>query len=147
MTDEASADARLLGGRLVVRQPARGHRVGTDTMLLAACIREPGDLIVDVGAPASAPSVWRWRCGRRTRGCALWSASRISFRSRRPTLWPMGWPGVAVVACDLLAPASRRAAGLANATASAVPTNPPYYEQGAVRASPHGGRFKLKSNL
>ena len=33
--DKASEDA-VLGGRLVLRQPLRGHRVGHDAILLAA---------------------------------------------------------------------------------------------------------------
>ena len=137
---ETAADARLLGGRLVLRQPARGHRVGTDTMLLAACIEEPGDLVVDAGAGVGAVGL-----------CVALRApgSQVALVERQSDLAALAQENVAanglearvrILACDLLAPAQRRAAGLANGSASAVLTNPPYYEQGAVRASPHGGR-------
>ncbi|MFN3891833.1 MAG: tRNA1(Val) (adenine(37)-N6)-methyltransferase [Beijerinckiaceae bacterium] len=140
MTDTGAADARLLDGRLVLRQPARGHRVGTDTMLLAACIADPGDLVVDAGAGVGAVGL----------AVALRAPdAQVRLLERQADLAAIAEENAAanglaartrVLACDLLVPASRRAAGLANGTASAVLTNPPYYEQGAVRASPHGGR-------
>jgi tRNA1(Val) A37 N6-methylase TrmN6 len=51
MPDEtASADA-VLGGRLVLRQPLRGHRVGHDAILLAAATSaKSGDHAVDLGS-------------------------------------------------------------------------------------------------
>jgi tRNA1(Val) A37 N6-methylase TrmN6 len=46
-----ATDDRLLQGRLVLRQPARGHRAGTDAVLLAAAVRaSAGSRIVDFGA-------------------------------------------------------------------------------------------------
>ena len=51
---DISEDA-VLGGRLRLRQPKRGHRVGHDAILLAAaCPREPGDKVVDLGAGVGA---------------------------------------------------------------------------------------------
>src|SRR5260221_1500543 len=51
---EISEDA-VLGGRLRLRQPTRGHRVGHDAILLAAaCRTEPGDCVVDLGAGVGA---------------------------------------------------------------------------------------------
>ena len=48
--EEASEDA-VLGGRLVLRQPLRGHRVGHDAVLLAAAtVAQSGDHAVDFGA-------------------------------------------------------------------------------------------------
>jgi tRNA1(Val) A37 N6-methylase TrmN6 len=47
---EASEDA-VLGGRLVLRQPLRGHRVGHDAILLAAATAaRSGDHAVDLGS-------------------------------------------------------------------------------------------------
>lgn len=47
---EMSEDA-VLGGRLLLRQPLKGHRVGHDGILLAAaCSARPGDHLVDLGA-------------------------------------------------------------------------------------------------
>ena len=50
LRDEPSEDA-VLGGRLVLRQPLRGHRVGHDAILLAAATSaQSGDHAVDLGA-------------------------------------------------------------------------------------------------
>jgi tRNA1(Val) A37 N6-methylase TrmN6 len=47
---ETSDDA-VLGGRLVLRQPLRGHRVGHDAILLAAAgVAQSGDHAVDLGS-------------------------------------------------------------------------------------------------
>jgi tRNA1(Val) A37 N6-methylase TrmN6 len=41
----------VLGGRLRLRQPKRGHRVGHDAILLAAAVgAQAGELVVDLGA-------------------------------------------------------------------------------------------------
>ncbi|GGE35418.1 methyltransferase [Agaricicola taiwanensis] len=52
MTDrELTTEDRLLNGRLLVRQPARGHRAGTDAVLLAAAVQaDSGQTIADFGA-------------------------------------------------------------------------------------------------
>ncbi|MFP4361392.1 MAG: methyltransferase, partial [Alphaproteobacteria bacterium] len=112
---------RLLGGRLVVRQPARGYRIAIDTVLLAAAVpARPGRRLVELGAGVG--------------GAALAVAARV--------------PGAAVLALErdvVLAralAANARANGLAErvhavvADAAAPPvaaggadvlfTNPPY---------------------
>ncbi len=49
-----SEDA-VLGGRLVLRQPRKGHRVGHDAILLAAaCSAQPADRVVELGAGVGA---------------------------------------------------------------------------------------------
>jgi tRNA1(Val) A37 N6-methylase TrmN6 len=51
---QISEDA-VLGGRLVLRQPLKGHRVGHDAILLAAASSaRPGDHLVDLGAGVGA---------------------------------------------------------------------------------------------
>src|SRR5262249_38723551 len=45
----------VLGGRLVMRQPRKGHRVGHDAMLLAAaCSARPGERLIELGAGVGA---------------------------------------------------------------------------------------------
>jgi len=54
MTDAETLTAdRLLGGRVVVRQPAQGYRVNADTILLAAAV-EPGDRLMEAGCGVGA---------------------------------------------------------------------------------------------
>src|SRR3984893_6314345 len=51
MPDETASEDAVLGGRLVLRQPLRGHRVGHDAILLAAATSaKSGDHAVDLGA-------------------------------------------------------------------------------------------------
>jgi tRNA1(Val) A37 N6-methylase TrmN6 len=52
--DDVTEDA-VLGGRLVLRQPRRGHRVGHDAILLAAATDETGgDHVIELGAGVGA---------------------------------------------------------------------------------------------
>src|SRR5215218_8824116 len=54
MPVDVTADA-VLGGRLLLKQPRRGHRVGHDAILLAAaCPARAGDRVVDLGAGVGA---------------------------------------------------------------------------------------------
>jgi tRNA1(Val) A37 N6-methylase TrmN6 len=49
--DAETTEDAVLGGRLTLRQPKRGHRFGHDAILLAAATdAQPGDLAVDLGA-------------------------------------------------------------------------------------------------
>ncbi|HZZ88505.1 MAG TPA: methyltransferase [Caulobacteraceae bacterium] len=46
---------RMLGGRLVLRQPAKGYRAGLDAALLAAaCDAAPGEAVLDAGCGVGA---------------------------------------------------------------------------------------------
>jgi tRNA1(Val) A37 N6-methylase TrmN6 len=50
-----TTDDAVLGGRLVLRQPRKGHRVGHDAILLAAaCSAQPGEHLADLGAGVGA---------------------------------------------------------------------------------------------
>ena len=54
MGADVTQDA-VLGGRLLLKQPRRGHRVGHDAILLAAaCPARARDRVVDLGAGVGA---------------------------------------------------------------------------------------------
>lgn len=132
---ETTRDA-ILGGRLLLRQPARGHRVGTDALLLAAAApAEPGDRIVDVGAATGAVGL----------ALALRVAdARVVLFERDPAHAALAGRNavenglgdrVFVLCGDLLA-----GAGLAPATTDLVVTNPPFFEPGEAPLSPDPAR-------
>jgi len=51
LADADTTEDAVLGGRLVLRQPKRGHRFGHDAILLAAAVdARPGEIAVDLGA-------------------------------------------------------------------------------------------------
>ncbi len=60
-----SADT-LLGGRLSLRQPARGHRAGTDAVLLGASVPvEASGKALDAGAGVGSAGLVALARGRR----------------------------------------------------------------------------------
>ena len=138
---EISEDA-VLGGRLRLRQPTRGHRVGHDAILLAAaCRTEPGDCVVDLGAGVGAAGL---ALAIRTAGI------NVTLVEIDPELVALadanvelnGLTGrVRAVALDVRAPARTFAcAGLAPGSAGAVLMNPPFNDAARQQISPDDGR-------
>ena len=130
----------LLDGRLRLRQPAKGHRAGTDAMLLAASLPEAAGLLVDIGA------------GVGTVGLALalrhpalrvmlveFSSDAAGFAQENVALNGVG-DRVAVCEADVLMPRARRIAGLLDGKADFVVSNPPFFDRGTVRASANSAR-------
>jgi tRNA1(Val) A37 N6-methylase TrmN6 len=128
----------LMGGRVRLLQHARGHRAGTDAVLLAAAApARPGDLVMDIGAGSGA--------------VGLMLAARVGvsvvFVERDPALADLcarnaalNGTAAGVALADLLDATSRRSAGLAFESADLVVTNPPFLEEGGTRVSPDPGR-------
>jgi tRNA1(Val) A37 N6-methylase TrmN6 len=132
---------RWLGGRLVLVQPKRGHRVGTDAALLVAAAGAPEGRIADVGAGVGAvglalaqrnplASADLVEVGPELAQLAESNAARNGLQAR-----------ARVLRLDALNPRERREAGLAE-SASCVVTNPPFFDAKAVRASPDEGKAR-----
>ena len=128
-----------LGGRLQLCQPAKGHRAGTDAALLVAASPD-ARRVVDVGAGVGAAGLAMLALGRAQTMQLVeidpWLADLASGNARRNGL------AADIRRADTLKPASRRAAGLVDAAADLVVTNPPFLAAGAVRASPDAGRAR-----
>jgi len=132
----------FLGGKLTLAQPKRGHRVGSDAALLAAANGASAERIVDVGAGVGAVGL----------SIALrWPEARISLVEIEPDLAALARDNAArnrlddrtmTFACDVTDGKARRAAGLVDASADLVVSNPPYYEEPRAQASPDLGRAR-----
>jgi tRNA1(Val) A37 N6-methylase TrmN6 len=133
---------RWLGGRLLLVQPKRGHRVGTDAALLVAATGDARQgRIVDVGAGVGAvglalakssasASVDLVEIDPEVAALAESNAARNGLQSR-----------TRVLRLDVLNPRQRREAGLTE-SADCVVTNPPFFDAHAVRASPDASKAR-----
>jgi tRNA1(Val) A37 N6-methylase TrmN6 len=131
----------IRGLGLTLRQKRTGHRVGLDAVLLAAAAAgPPAGRIVDVGAGVGAVGLALARrdlsaqvdlveIDAETAALARDNAERNGLAAR-------------VLVADVTSPAARRAAGLADAAADLVVTNPPFLVAGAARVSPDPARAR-----
>jgi tRNA1(Val) A37 N6-methylase TrmN6 len=133
----STSEDRLLGGRLIVRQPLKGHRVGSDAILLAAAAPLHGvGHLVDVGAGIGAV------------GLAILqrsNAAQADLVESDPDLADLAQGNAAlngfqgrtrVLRVDIVEARDRRNAGLQDGEADLVVTNPPFFDAPNVRASP-----------
>ena len=127
---------RLLGGRLVLRQPVQGHRAGTDAVLLAAATAAELGLLIDAGAGVGTAGL-----------IVALRAPHLFFKlvDKDPHVVALAQENLALnglaargsaIAADLLSAPSRRSAGLADASADHLITNPPFHLAGRTRVSP-----------
>jgi len=137
-------DDAVLGGKLRLLQPRRGHRVGHDAILLAAAVpARIGEQAVDLGAGVgSAGLALAWRVGGLSvtlveidpalARLATENAQRNGLDDR-----------VSTTELDVSAPASAfLAAGITPGSADHVLTNPPFNDPARHPASPDSGRSR-----
>ena len=140
MPADASATGRtvnaVLGGRLRLEQPDRGHRVGHDAILLAAaCPARPQERVVDLGAGVGAAGL---ALAVRVAGADVTLlevdvglAALAAANVRRNGL------DARVTVLDVAAPArSFAAVGLGPDSVARVLMNPPFNDPVRQRASP-----------
>jgi tRNA1(Val) A37 N6-methylase TrmN6 len=142
--DASSAQIRtdsFLGGALLLRQPVKGHRAGTDAVLLsAAAPRHFNGAALDLGAGAGAAGL-ALAVSRPGLRIGLVENDPCSARLARENLVLNRFADRgAVFETDLLCPAARREAGLLDSSAGLVITNPPFYDPGKARLSAEPGR-------
>jgi tRNA1(Val) A37 N6-methylase TrmN6 len=134
---ETTEDA-VLGGRLVLRQPRRGHRVGHDAILLAAATEAlPGEHAIELGAGVGAAGL---ALAQRIAGLTMTlveidpalaalaeeNASRNGLGER-----------VRVAALDVTAPDAEFAGlGIRPGSAARVLMNPPFNDAARQNVSP-----------
>ena len=139
---ETTADS-LLGGRLRLHQAARGHRAGSDALMLAALTPpQTRGLILDIGASAGAVGlVAALRAPQAQVG--LVEIDPASCALARLNIQANALEGrMCVYETDVVPAACRRAAGLVDEMAELVLTNPPFFEAGAVRITPDADKAR-----
>jgi tRNA1(Val) A37 N6-methylase TrmN6 len=136
----ATSDDAVLGGRLTLRQPLRGHRIGHDTILLAAAtLPRAGEHAVDLGSGVGGAGL---ALARRVDGLA------VTLVEIDPALTALAAGNaernglsdrVRAVCLDVEAPAADFVtAGLAPGAADCVLMNPPFNV--VQQPSPDSGR-------
>jgi tRNA1(Val) A37 N6-methylase TrmN6 len=141
-TSPAFTDDAALGGRLTLRQPARGHRFGHDAILLAAATpAAAGEVAFDLGAGVGAAGL---ALARRVAGVTvhLVEIDPELAALARGNAERNGLAGrVAAHALDVAGPFEAfAAAGLAAGCADRVLMNPPFHAAGRAQASPDARR-------
>jgi tRNA1(Val) A37 N6-methylase TrmN6 len=135
---DSIVESALFDRRLRLRQRAGGYRAGTDAVLLAASApRDPGPITLDVGAGVGAVGLALAIRAPMTRVLLVESdPDAVALARQNIALNQLEARGD-VFWCDVLDPSARRIAGLCDATASVVVTNPPFFEDGTVSRSPN----------
>jgi tRNA1(Val) A37 N6-methylase TrmN6 len=142
-TDRSASDVTedvVLGGRLRLRQPGRGHRVGHDAILLAAAVpARAGESVIELGAGVGAAGL---ALAARVPGIRLTMVELVS-RLAALAVENVQLNGISaeIVELDVAAPARVFAAkGLRPEQAARVLMNPPFNDPARQRASPDRGR-------
>lgn len=145
MASRLSADFTedaVLGGRLRLRQPKRGHRVGHDAILLAAaCPARAGDTAVDLGAGVGAAGLALAARAPDTTVTLVEIDPKLAALAAENARLNRMEARVQAVALDVTAPARAfTAAGLAADSIAHVLMNPPFNDPRRQRTSPDAGR-------
>ena len=136
----ASKDA-FLGGRLMLVQPARGFRAGSDSVLLGASVPESASWILDLGAGVGAAglvaALWA-----KDANVLLAERDAATLELARQNIETNGLSGrVDAAAADVTASGPvREAAGLRPDSFDVVIANPPYFEKGHGTPAGEAGR-------
>lgn len=127
------------GGRLSVSQPARGHRSGTDAILLAAAVsRDCAGLVYDVGAGTGVAGLGVALACPSARVCLVENDAAIAALAEAAVVENAMAGRVSVARCDVLS-RDERAVALPG-KADIIVTNPPFHDAASVRLSPDLGR-------
>ena len=134
--EDALTEDALLGGRVRLRQPAKGYRAATDPVLLAAAVgARTGETVLDAGCGAGAAALC---LAARVPGLALHG---LELQADYAALARINAPQLTVWEGDLLAPP----AVLRSIAFDWVISNPPYFDAADAGHAYHTFRFHILS--
>lgn len=140
---ETTADD-FLGGRLKIVQSKTGHRAGIDAVFLAAAVAaQAGQSVLDAGAGAGTAGLCVLSRVPEARVTAV-DIDEAQTRLAQENAARNGFAGrFEALAADVTGPAKAlAAAGLVREGYDHVMANPPFFLEGAVRATPDASRLK-----
>ena len=138
----ATSTDDFLGGRIGIVQPRVGHRAGSDGVFLAAAVpAKSGERVLDIGAGVGVAGL----CLLARVPGILVTAVEIDPALATLAAENAGRNGFAerfeIVTADVTSPGKAlRAAGLEAETYHHLIANPPFHEEGSVRAAPDAAR-------
>jgi tRNA1(Val) A37 N6-methylase TrmN6 len=128
----------LLNGRIILHQRLKGHRAGTDAVLLAAaCPPLKQGMIIDLGSASGAVGLIAAHHNTQAH-VMLVDRDTDALSLAHKNIEANGFESrMHVLHVDIFAPASDvEAQGLKEQSADIVLTNPPFFEEGQGRQSP-----------
>lgn len=134
----AIVEDRLLDGRLILRQPEKGHRAGSDAILLAAALPELGaGPLLDIGAGVGTVGLAAALAQPALRAVLVERDPDLAALARENIVLNGFGDRVSALAADIAAPARALAAlGLEPVGFACVAMNPPFYAPAGTKASP-----------
>lgn len=139
-----TTDDTLFSGRLTLRQARRGHRAGTDAVLLAAAMpTDATGLAIDAGAASGAAGLMlAMRAPALTVDLVEIDAEETARAAHNIAANGLAQRMRAIHADLLASEAARESAGLRKEAAQIIITNPPFLREGAARLSPDPARAR-----
>ena len=140
MSEIFAQETALFGGALRLLQPLRGHRAGTDAVLLAACVAVPRGRIADLGSSTGTIGLALAQRGPDALVVLIdTDAAMLALARRNIALNDLGGR-VSAAEADIFSPVSRRSAQLVPSSFDLVVSNPPFFAAGRGRPSPDSAR-------
>lgn len=132
-----TTDDGFLGGRITLRQPAKGYRAGVDPVLLvAACPAKPGDKVLDLGCGVGTAALC---LAARVPGVHL---SGVEVLDEYANLAQYNAQACGVQMSIQVADATARPTPFSDQSFDHIITNPPYFPNQDHFAAKDAGRAK-----
>lgn len=132
MSEQDFTKDDFLGGLISLKQPEKGYRITSDTVLLAATLKtKPGERIIDIGAGSGGIlSCFAARAGKAADDVTM---TGVDIQADLLMLARENNKSITYIDGDIL----NEISGCEPNSFHHVVTNPPYYEKGKISKSPY----------
>jgi tRNA1(Val) A37 N6-methylase TrmN6 len=137
----ATTQDHFLNARMILKQPAKGHRIGMDAMLLAEFAPKGAQYVADLGAGVGAVGIAYALNNLDAKVLLIERDAEIALLAGKNLALNGLETRVSVCEVDLFAPAKiRELSGLLPRMVDMVLTNPPFLSANNARVSPNDKR-------